>query len=282
MLNYNNFLQKNQYVIEHNFNNIKKFKHSNYKIGMVNNNHILTYKSVLKYFKDNNIDYTPIFSNSTSSRYLEFTDKNDNFFKIRFANHTPALSDLDEHVGIFIEYDFNYDTFNTVIDNSFGYKSNDIKKIIHNLQNKYFNIIKNDKLNLILSDFEYMYKNDFDDIVNKILTTLNIVDDEYNSAKAVIQSIVDAYKEFHYYDGYSEYYKNMKNAQENKNKLKTEDYISTNGIIINTNNSKLSYFWKYDYSKLNITGKSNKKLRNDLINDAKNELLNKINNNEIN
>lgn len=281
------------------FNSIKKLGHSDYKIGMVNNNPSTTYKSMLKYLSSINQEYNINLSNTTSSKYIDFTDKNDNYFKLRFANHTPALMYLDQHKGINIDFDFNYNTFTTTIDNSYGFKSNDIKNIINNLQTKYFDIINNTKLDYILSDFEYMYKTTDDIITNKIKTELNIVDDEYSSASAVIDSIIHAYKNFHYYDGYFEYVKEIRKQQDDalkqkklkdeqdkkeleaNNKLKTSEYEATNGIIIKTNNNKLSYLWEYDYSNLNLSGERNRNTRKRLIQAAYVELQNKIDNNEI-
>lgn len=258
------------------------------KIEFVRSNPAQTYKSFSSWVKDNNniSSYDFSISKSTNSKYVKITDKAGNIFSVRISDHTPAIWSGSEKKDVpaiqFVGYEDG--TVDLDIDTSIeGYKANDLIKIIETapvLWNKIRNSteIKDD----IRSDYESLYSSKIK-FLKEIEQKYNLKD-EYGLGFLCLMEVVE--DEILTSKSYKDFVEQKKLSKENKlEKLRSiipDEFEASNGVKIITNKNEsrqpdLKFTWTYLYDHLGLTGKSNKRVRNEYIGQAASELTDLIN-----
>ena len=247
------------------------------KISTIKTNVKSIVKALSSYLKENDIKYDLDIA-KTGSSYFTF-EKCNLDFKIRIANHTKGYTgDEADEKDIFIGYR------NILIDNSInGLNSKEIIDIIEK-SCIYYPLFENVSIKDFKNNLSYLYG------CKKPIDAFEII-----KQKTGVE--INFISEFFYYNTYNDLkntdvfinYKNQKNIeleelQKKENYLPISEYNALNGVFIKTNYSKKSYDWKYNYD---IILKNNNlkymKRENELnyLNEAREELLQKINNNEF-
>ena len=124
---------------------------------------------------------------TTTSSYMETEDKEGNDFKIRFSNHSPALSDMSTWEGLKVSLN-NDNSISAEIDMSVGYNSKDILEIINTVGG----ISKEIKKNPIKFSNEELFegrksnKEIRDKIVESKIKELGIKEDSFGILKDIV------------------------------------------------------------------------------------------------
>ena len=214
----------------------KKLGHSGKFISKTATNPAQVFKGVDKHLKDIGQKFDYNFANKTSSRYIETEDSIGNKFKIRIANHSPAISDENDWKGIKID-SFGDGTFDTNIDSSIGYNTDDIKNIL-NIVKQTSEELKGKNIDLKPEDLYGKYTNSsINETVSKVFNKLGIEEDYYGVNKEIVGSLIKDYK-------YSDEYRNFVKQKEEKQKIEPiQNYTAKLGFTVNKNNSPNQSDW---------------------------------------
>lgn len=260
---------------------IKEVNRDGYKIKFVSNNPYQTYKGLLNWLEKNKIQYSGNQAVRTNSKYVDF-NYNNLSISVRVSDHTKKYLYDDPNDESF-KIDFNG---NLEIDTSSGELN--LKEIIDIIEitNSYFNKYDFDDISKkmqkwLLDDFEEFDKNkkNADFIIAK-MGLEKLSNDKY----LILDKIILSESSFmQYQPEYRKLYDLKKSQEVKKDYLSISEFTASNGVIIKTNNRKESFQWKFIYDHIEgTTGKGNaKRKRNKLIDDAKNELTEKINSHDI-
>ena len=247
------------------------------KISTIKTNVKSIVKALSSYLKENDIKYDLDIA-KTGSSYFTFK-KCDLDFKIRIANHTKGYTgdDADEE-DIFI-----------------GYSSIDVDSSINGLNSKeiidiieksciYYPLFENVSIDYFKNNLSYLYgyqnkQNAFELIKQKTGVEINSVSEFF---------YYNTYNDLQTTDVFIEYKKQkdieLKELKEKENYLSISDYLASNGVSIKTNNSKNHFDWKYNYDLVlekNNWKFINKENERNYLMEAREELLQKIKNNEF-
>ena len=248
---------------------IKTLGHSGKKIEFVDSNPAATYKALTKWLDSKGIKYDYNFARTTSSRYITFTDEDGNEFKIRIATHTPALSDLSEHIGFKADAT---DSFS--IDSSFGYKASDIENIIELIPKTKEELYSNESIKNAMGSFGFIH--DFvssygsRQMLSIFMAENNISNDKYGVSESLLKAI---FSEIRYTTEYKAFKEAKDKQKEDARKLEKKYYTASNGVIVDTKNKNDSFIWDFDYTNVpNTFGSAAKKYREQLRDFARAEL----------
>ncbi len=229
------------------------------------------YKGVTSHLDSINQKYDFNFSKTTSSRYIKTEDANGNVLEVRFANHSPAISDIEDWKGIEVgcylggELDIKIDT-------SFGYKTEDVKSIFEIVKDSSIKT-KNYEPKVSYDELYNIEKKEKETLIQSELAKLKLEDDEYDINRSIVKDKLDSIK---LTDKYKEFVKN-KIQEEAKNKEKM--YFNFGDIEVTDLNSIIADSGIVFSDK--YSGSANKKTRKDIKDYLFYEIGNKLKKNEI-
>lgn len=246
----------------------KNLGHSGKFISKVSTNPAQVYKGVKNYLDSIGLKYTSNESKTTSSNYIETSDKFGNDFKIRIANHSPAINDESEWKGLKV-VTYKDGSLNIDIDSSIGYKTEDIKNIII-LSSILSEDFKNKDLKL---KPEEIYNSNIDTIIDNKIKDLGFEDDYYGLTREIIKDKINDFKRS---DKYNDYIKE-KTKKDSEGKLNEKFEINNIKIDIRDN-----WVNNVDVSQFPLLlGKENKEKRKVLKDYIQYDLGNKLKNDKI-
>ena len=203
-------------------NDTKKFGHSGKFIKTTASNPAMVTKGIKNWLSQIGQKFEYNESRTTSSRYFELDDKFDNHFKLRVANHSPAISYEEEWEGIKIS-EYNDNTLDVKIDTSYGFNTNDIKNIVEIVQQTNEEL-KGKKVKI---GFDELYSTKVSELIDKKLEEYGVEEDYYGINKKLIKDRINS----------QEWSKEYREFKEEKKKVESKSKINetvslSNGIGI--------------------------------------------------